>query len=122
MRRVIIAAALIVSGAVFAADIAKDHLDHARAAYPNSGVAVPAVVRPESSDYTLYPAPGLRFRLADDFNADMTYGPRWRAPESFGYHPPAFDSAEPEPASANDSGFRDDSAPREGRGVPRMQF
>jgi hypothetical protein len=117
---VIIAAALVASGAVFAADIAKDHLDHARAASPNPEVTAPAATADAYGD-TLKLAPSLRFRLADDVNGDMTYDVRWRVPEPFGYHPPAFDSAEPEPAAASDSAGRD-AAPREGRRVPRVQF
>ena len=113
--------ALIASGAVFAADLAKDHLGHARAAYPNFGVSAPADSGAAGGD-SLQPAPTVRFRLADDWGVDMTYDTRWRVPEAFGYHPATFDSAEPDPASAGGSRSRDDSPPREGRGASRVQF
>jgi hypothetical protein len=122
MRRVIVAAALIASGAVFAADFAKDRLDPPRAASPILGVVAPAARGAQHGDDTLKPAATLRFRLADDADADMTYDPRWRVPEAFGYHPATFDSAEPDPAAAGGSRFRDESPPREGRSMPRVQF
>ena len=121
MRRLIVAAALIASGAVFAADLAKDRLGHARTAYPNFGVSAPADSGAAGAD-SLQPAPTVRFRLADDLGADMTYDTRWRVPEAFGYQPATFDSTEPDPAAAGDSRFRDDSPLREGRGASRVQF
>jgi len=122
MRRVIVAAALIASGAVFAADFAKDRLDPPRAAYPILGVVPPAARGAERGDDALKPAATLRFRLADDADADVTYDGRWRLPEAFGYHPATLDSTEPDPAAAGGSRFRDESPPREGRTVPRVQF
>ncbi|HEX5046008.1 MAG TPA: hypothetical protein VFX89_02720 [Gammaproteobacteria bacterium] len=118
MRRLMVAAALIASGAVFAADLAKDHLQHVRAVYPNFGVAVTA----EHVDELPKPAPAMRFRLAHGLDSDITYDGRWRVREAFGYHRSAFDSAEPDQASAGDSEVRDDSPPRESRGAPRVQF
>jgi hypothetical protein len=122
MRRLIIAAALIASGAVFAADLAKHPLDPPRAIYPNSGVAAPHAGGARYGDDTLKAASTLRFRLADDADFDMTYYARWRVPEAFGYHPATSDSTEPDAAAAAGSRFRDDSPPREGQGVPRLQF
>lgn len=87
MRRVIVVVALIASGAVFAADLAKGRLDRARAVYPNSGVTVSAARAAEYGDDTLKPASKMGFRPADDLDADATYGARWRVPEPFGYHP-----------------------------------
>lgn len=119
MRRLTIAAALVASTAVFAADVAKERLREARIVYPNSGVAAPAGA--EYGDGTLELAPGVRFRVADDFESDLTYDARWRLPEAFGYHPSTFDAAESAPAAAADSDSRD-RPPSEGRGAPRVNF
>lgn len=122
MRRLIVAAALIASGAVFAADLAKDRFHQVRALYPNSGVAASAAGEAEYSGRIPKPAPAIRFRPADALDADMTYDAAWRVPNAFGYHPPAFGSPEPDPAPADDLRFRSDSPPRESRGAPRVQF
>jgi hypothetical protein len=114
-----IVAALAASTAVFAADIAKERFDEARIVYANLGVAAPA---PSEYGDTLELAPSVRFRIAADFESDVTYDSRWRLPEAFGYHPSTFDAAESKPAPAGDSRFRDDRPPRKGRGAPRVQF